>query len=208
MITALPQEDICFQLIKQLDNHFLMSEKEIEIIKSLMGEVIEKLTNNFSHNDNKYYHRGEDVYFNPYHSGQYTVFLYLYSKTVYDTGNNILADKIYYLNRMMNGCDLFYEIDLPEYFALDHPLGSVMGRAKYGNGFEFSQNCEVGNNNNIYPIIGENCYMCACSAILGNSHIGNNVTIGAYACVKDQNVPDNSTVFGESPNLIIKVKKQ
>ncbi len=108
---------------------------------------------------------------------------------------------------MMNACDLFYKVNLPWYFSLDHPLGSVMGRAIYGNEFRFVQNCEVGNNRNVYPVIGENCKMCACSAILGNCHIGNNVTIGAYACVKDQDVPDNSIVFGESPNLIIKAKR-
>lgn len=43
--------------------------------------------------------------------------------------------------------------------------------------------------------------------IIGNSHIGSNVTVGAGAIIKDQNVPDNVYVFGESPNLIIKPKK-
>jgi serine O-acetyltransferase len=43
--------------------------------------------------------------------------------------------------------------------------------------------------------------------ILGNSKIGNNVILGAGACVKDQDIPDNSMVFGSSPNLIIKKKK-
>ena len=42
------------------------------------------------------------------------------------------------------------------------------------------------------------------SSILGNSRIGNNVNIGAGAIVKNQDVPDNCTVFGQSPNLIIK----
>ena len=41
-----------------------------------------------------------------------------------------------------------------------------------------------------------------------NSHIGNNVTIGAYECVKDQDVSDNSIVLGESSNLIIKAKNE
>ncbi len=61
----------------------------------------------------------------------------------------------------MNACDLFYEVDLPEIFMLDHPLGSVMGRAKFGNYFAFSQNCTVGNNNNIFPEIGEYVTMTA-----------------------------------------------
>ena len=90
---------------------------------------------------------------------------------------------------------------------LDHPLGSVMGRGSYGDYFSFGQNCTVGNNNNIYPLIGENVKMSSGSSILGNSTIGNNVIIGAGCIIKDQNVPSDVIVFGESPNLIIKQKK-
>lgn len=38
-------------------------------------------------------------------------------------------------------------------------------------------------------------------------HIGDNVTLGAGALVKDTDIPSNSIVFGQSPNLIIKTKK-
>jgi len=105
---------------------------------------------------------------------------------------------------VMNGCDLFYEIGLPRFFHLDHPVGSVMGRAKYGEGFSFGQNCTVGNNRGIYPVLGENVRMCANSSIIGNCNIGDNVIIGANSGVKDENIPDNSLVFGYSPHLIIK----
>lgn len=107
----------------------------------------------------------------------------------------------------MNACDLYYEIALPDIFMLDHPVGSVMGRATYGNYFSFGQNCSVGNNKGIFPAIGEYVKMSANSMILGNSNIGDNVTIAAGACVKDQDIPQNSLVFGSSPNLIIKPKK-
>lgn len=118
-----------------------------------------------------------------------------------------LADKVYYLNKMLNGCDLYHQVELPKFFRLDHPVGSVMGRAVYGEGFMFAQNCTVGNNKGIYPIIGENVRMCAYSSILGNCKIGNNVILGAHAAVKDTDIPDNSIVFGQSPNLILKKQK-
>ena len=60
--------------------------------------------------------------------------------------------------------------------------------------------------NILYPIIGENVRMYANSSILGNCIIGRNVQVGAGAIVKNQDVPDNSIVFGQSPNLIIKTK--
>ena len=162
----------------------------------------------FSYTKNKYYSCDGETYFNPYQSAQYTIFLYFFSNTVsQETHNRLLADKLYYLNKIMNGCDLYHEVALPDYFTLDHPVGSVMGRAEYGEGFSFGQNCTVGNNRGIYPIIGRNVRMCANSSIIGNCHIGNNVTIGANSGVKDENVPDNCIVFGYSPNLIIKQKK-
>ena len=84
----------------------------------------------------------KNVRFNPYHSVQYMIFLYYLSHEIYvNTQNTILCDKIYYLNKIMNSVDLFYAIELPQKFGAEHPLGSVMGRAKYGDGLikEYSQ---------------------------------------------------------------------
>ena len=162
---------------------------------------------NFSKNKNKYYSKDwRRPILILYHSGQYTVFLYYFSNTVFkkDKNNRRLADKVYYLNKVMNSCDLFYEVELPEIFMLDHPVGTVIGRAKFGNYFSFTQNCTIGNNNNIFPVIGEHVTLSANSMILGNSKIGNNVILGAGTCIKDHDIPDNSLVFGSSPNLIIK----
>ena len=42
------------------------------------------------------------------------------------------------------------------------------------------------------------------SKIIGNSHVGNNVVISAMTYIKDQDVPSDVIVFGQSPNLIFK----
>jgi serine O-acetyltransferase len=92
---------------------------------------------------------------------------------------------------------------MPRIFFLDHPIGSVIGRANYGNRFSFTQNCTVGNNKGIYPTIGENVSMMSGSKILGNCLIGNDVIISANAYVKDSDIPSCSLVFAASPNLVI-----
>ena len=209
MIFEISKEEIIKGMIKQLTSFFSISANEINILNTLSEDVFQRCEYNFSKNENKYYSRNSETYFNPYRSGQYTVFLYYFSNTLFkeEKGHLQLADKIYYLNRTMNACDLFYEVELPEIFRLDHPLGTVMGRAKFGDYFAFSQTCTVGNNNNIFPVIGEHVTMSVNSMILGNSKIGNNVILGAGACVKDQDIPNNSMVFGSSPNLIIKNRK-
>lgn len=120
------------------------------------------------------------------------------------TGAVDLAAKIYYLNKIMHGCELFYEVELPDIWLCDHPLGSVIGRGKIGNYFHFSQGCTVGNNKNKYPVIGEYVTMMSNSKILGDCVIGNNVILAANSYIKDRDVPDNSMVFGQDENIVIK----
>lgn len=205
MRTSIPLSDIQDQLIRQLSSFFKLQDSEIQVIKTKWEEVMSRCEYSFSKNSNKYYSLEGEPYFNPYQSAQYTIFLYYFSNTVSrETDCRLLADKLYYLNKIMNACDLYHEVELPKFFKLDHPVGSVMGRARYGEGFSFSQNCTVGNNKGIYPVIGDNVRMCANSSIIGNCVIGNNVTIGANSGIKDEDIPDNSLVFGHSPNLIIK----
>lgn len=208
MIFSVKQAEIPVILIHQLESFFPISDEEKTCVYDQLTGVMNKVEHCFMQNPNKYYHINDETYFNPFHAGQYTIFLYYYSREVYKSGNSLLADKIYYLNKIMNSCDLFYEVELPDFFMLDHPQGTVMGRAKYSDGLSFSQYSTVGNNKGIYPVIGKNCRMCMNSAIIGNCHIGDNVTLGAGALVKDTDIPSNTLVFGQSPNLIIKTKKE
>lgn len=203
------KNDILDGLCRQLRSFYSLDGNEVGILDFLLDQVLTRCEKCFIGNPNKYYSLDGEVYFNPFHSGQYTVFLYYFSNTIFNKrkDNIRLASKVYYLNKIMNGCDLFYEVDLPEIFILDHPVGSVLGRAKFGDYFKFGQNCTVGNNRGIFPIIGDNVTMSAGSMILGKCNIGNNVILGAGACVKDQDVPANSLVFGSTPNLVIKTKK-
>jgi len=203
--------DILRQLYNQLRSHFLLSELEEESIETVFDCVLLRCEKNFQSSDNKYF-KSEwgGVKFNPYHSVQYMIFLYYLSNELYkQKKSTMLCDKVYYLNKIMNGVDLLYAIELPNEFGAEHPLGTIMGRAKYGDGFFFYQGCTVGGTrdkegNLYYPEIGNDVHMFAHSAILGRCKIGDNVQIGAGAIVKNQNIPSNSIVFGESPNLIIK----
>lgn len=209
MIYEIPKEEILENLVRQLTSYFSLSSLETQVINDLSQDVFSRCAVCFSENKNKYYSKDGVAYFNPFHSGQYSIFLYFFSNSIFreEKNNRRLADKVYYLNKIMNALDLFYEVELPEIFMLDHPVGTVIGRATYGNYFSFTQNCTIGNNRGVYPVIGEHVTVSAGAMILGNCKIGNNVILGAGACVKDDDVPDNSLVFGSSPNLIIKKRR-
>lgn len=209
MEITISRQSLLGQLYKQLSNFFEISAEEKAEIDSCLEETLQKCATNFESSSNKYFANG----FNPYHSVMYMIFLYYLSNILYKRNTCAgLCDKVYYLNKIMNGVDLFYAIDLPAHFGAEHPLGTIMGRAQYGDHFIFLQGCTVGGSrdeegNIHYPIIGNNVCMYANSMILGRCNIGNNVDIGAGAVVKNQDIPANSIVFGESPNLIIKQKK-
>lgn len=135
MITSIPLETIEQQLLRQLSSFFFLSEEDIGLIKFKMKRVISRCEYCFSHTVNKYYSYNGETFFNPYQSAQYTIFLYYFANTIsYETGNQLLADKLYYLNKIMNACDLYHEVELPDFFTLDHPVGSVMDEQDMGKG--------------------------------------------------------------------------
>jgi serine O-acetyltransferase len=141
---------------------------------------------------------------NPCHSGQYLIYLYFFSNVCSNIGEKNLADKLYYLNKIMHSVDIYHEVALPESFFFEHPVGTVLGRAKYGNKFFAMQNCTVGGNKGKYPIIGENVKLYSGAKILGNCIIGDNVSVSANTYIKDTDIPDDTIVFGTYPNLILK----
>ena len=106
----------------------------------------------------------------------------------------------------MNGIDIFYDVVLPDFFTLNHQVGTVLGRASYSDGFSFIQNCTVGENFGKWPTIGQNVCMCAGSSIIGNSIIGDNVMVGAGAKVlgnftvgSDSKIAAGAVVLGPVP---------
>lgn len=208
------------QLVKkQLSNFFPLSPEEEEIIEKTFQPVLDRLETCFTSVDNKYFHREEKVFFSPFHSGQWLIFLYYLANFISTKlaltqinkslrgGGEALADKIYYLNKILHCVDIYHQVELPSTFFLEHPVGTVLGRAKYQDGFMAYQNCTVGaSKEGIYPTLGKNFRMMSGSKILGKSNVGDNVTLAANTYVKDTDIPDNSLVFGNSPNLIIKFR--
>ncbi|WP_195407793.1 LbetaH domain-containing protein [Bacteroides congonensis] len=197
------------QVIRQLSNFWSISDDDINMIIKYENEVLNRCEYCFQRVDNKYFRLGVNLT----HSGQWLSFLYYFSNTLSHNGKTALADKFYYLNKVMHSVDIYHAVNLPDVFFLEHPVGSVFGRAEYGTNFFAMQNCTVGGNRDrktgelFYPVIGDNVKMYSGSKIIGKSKIGNNVTLAANTYVKDIEIPDGATVFGQSPNLVIKFLK-
>jgi len=205
----LSKDDLTALIIKQLDSLFIFNKNsELATLTESITVALECCDYCFTHTSNKYYRKGGEVYFNPFHSGQYSIFLYFLARAVFniEKEKSTLPDRIYYLNKCLNGLDLYYEVKMPKIFFLDHPVGSVLGRAVYGERFSFGQNCTVGNNKGLYPTLGSNVRMMSGSKILGNCLIGDNVIISANTYIKDTDIPEFSIVFGNDQGVTIKQK--
>lgn len=189
---------------KQMDSFYGVTA-DLKKYHSIASMRIEKC---FEKCANKYYFNERGLQISPYHSVQYAIYLYYLSNTIYrSNGENHTSDQLYCINKAMNCVDWYYAIDLPDVYCAEHPIGSVMGRAHYSDYFFFYQGCTVGGNKGEYPSIGTRVTMYANATIIGKSIIGDNVIVSAGTYIKDQEVPSNCIVFGQSPNLVIKYKK-
>ena len=112
----------------------------------------------------------------------------------------------------MHANDWFYAIDLPVHFHCEHPLGSVLGRASYGDHLFVYQGTTIGGNRShgelFYPTLGDNVILYANATVLGDTHIGNNVVLSSGTYLLNERIPDNCIVFGKSPDITIKKKNE
>lgn len=151
---------------------------------------------------------------NPYNSVQWCLFLYRLSRYLYVNRENdtILADVVFYLNKIMNAVNWNYKAELPIHFSCEHPLGSVLGRADYGDYLFIYQGVTVGGNRNKgkleFPTLGNNVILYTDSKVIGGSHIGNNVVVAANTYIFNIDVPDNCIVSGKTPDLLIRQKSE
>lgn len=139
--------------------------------------------------------------FNFYHHGQYAMFLLILGNSIYNSGSlTELVDVIDYVNYAVNNLFITCKMEIPEIFYLDHPIGTVIGRAKLGKYFYCPQNCTIGANrgngeNLDFPTLGDHVIMCANSSLFGKTVIGNNVVIASNTSIVNKTIPSNCLVF-------------
>ena len=200
-------------LAKQLDSHF---DEELNLyskdnLRKWIPIALRQMEENYQMSSSKRMYN-EEMIFNPLFSVTWMIFLYRMSRIAFLEGDISTADCLYYLNKIMHSNDWFYQVDLPIHFLAEHPLGSVLGKAKYGDYLFVYQGTTIGGNRRdgvlSYPIMGNNVVLYANSTVLGNTVLGNNVIISANSYLINETIPDNSIVFGCTPNLVIKTKSE
>lgn len=129
-------------------------------------------------------------------SGQYAIFLYFLSNSIWkNSGNNDAATRLFLLNKALNGIDLFYEIEMPRYFAIAHTSGMVFSKGAYGEYCAFHQGCTVGRTGEGHPTLERGVIMFPGSMIAGKCLVRENTVIAAGTILINTDTPGNCYVF-------------
>ncbi len=191
--------------------HNLFPDRSEYVKKELMNSFelsLKRLEFCFSKVKNKYFFVDGEVNFNHLHGDQYSMFLYFFSNTLYN--NNIyitLCEKLFLLNKMLFGVDVFYEIKLPNIFLFVHPLGTVIGRGEFNDYLVVYQGCSIGANKDVYPILGKYVTLHPHASILGDCKIGNNCELASNSLIIDKELDAENIYFGNPKNSYKKKKK-
>lgn len=135
-------------------------------------------------------------YFDYLHSSQYCTFLYFLAREVWlSTQSETTCNKLFFLNKALNGIDLFYQIELPDVFFIGHSAGIVLAKANYASHMVFYQNCTVGKNHGRSPNFEPGVILYPHAAVIGGCHLGRRAVVAQGASLIDADAPAETIVF-------------
>jgi serine O-acetyltransferase len=141
-----------------------------------------------------------ETQFSHLHSDQYSMFLYFLSNSLWDISQNKpLCDKLIVLNKSLNGMFYSYKGKLPDIFLFQHPVGSVIGNAKYSDYLVVFQNVtintECDENGSPAPSLGRGVFLAVGAKVLGNKSVGDRSSISVNTVIYNRDVPADSIAF-------------
>lgn len=167
----------------------------------LFYKALQRVENCFLNINQKYYKEGDHTVFDHLNGDHMASLIYYYANTIWsETGETDLPTRLFYINKIMHGLDLFYSVKMPDIFKLVHPVGTVLGNAHYSDYFVAYQNCTVGTDETIYPTFGTGTILYSGSSVIGNCKLGDDVILAARAMIVNLDISDSTVVTGTFPN--------
>lgn len=200
MRLSVPLEELVRIVSNQLS--FVSPNQDIEHVTRAVDLALQRVEHCFSYIALRSYSCSSGPYFNHLHGDQSAAFLYFASHVAWRTLENVeLASALFLVNKMRNSIVVMYDTELPAIFLLNHTVGTVLGKATYGNFFVAYQNVTVGTDRGIQPTIGERVVLYSGSSVLGSSELGNHATVATNSVVLRTNIPDWCIASGTYPNI-------
>lgn len=206
MNTSLNKVELAAYVSAQLGHFFPDGNLHEKALSVILPNTLKRLDYCFSHINRKYYQEVDAnaqtvTCFNHLNSDHYASFLYLLSNEAWLSNEIPLAEKLFYLNKSLNGLDCFYSVELPRIFMFVHPVGTVLGNANYQDYLVVYQNVTVGSTTDgEYPSFGRGCILYSKSSVIGNCKLGEDVVIGANSSLINYDVGNHQSVVGQYPD--------
>lgn len=186
--------------VSRLLTSHLPDDRAPPLARRTVARSLERLEHCHSRIHRKYFEDEHGARFDHLNSDHMAAFLWFLGNTAWkESGAEDLATRLFYLNKIMHGLDLFYSVPMPDIFILVHPVGTVLGKANFKDYLVVYQNCTVGADTDIYPRFGEGVILYSGSSVLGDCEVGDNVVFAANTLVIDTPVPSNTMVVGQHP---------
>ena len=129
------------------------------------------------------------------HADEYCSFLVFLASQAHLQGFELLAETAYLVNRRLHAFECFYTRSMPDVFHLEHPVGSVLGQAIFGEYLVVYQGVSVGGDMKLrYPDVGEGVALFANSSLIGAAVIGDNCAVGAGVQLYGSSVPSSTAI--------------
>jgi len=185
------REHLLGYLLRQLQNFFPDGHDPRDTIDARLDAALDRLAHCI-----RAVRMWREDEFDPLHSSQYAIFLYYLAHTLHRSGaDRALCNKLFFLNKALNGIDLFYEIDMPPVFFVGHSVGIVLAKATYGTHLVLYQNCTVGKNHGVAPVLGDGVVLYPHSAVIGACQVGDGSVIAQGVSVIGRDTPGACLVF-------------
>jgi serine O-acetyltransferase len=183
---SLSRNDLALYIRTQFENLF-PDGTDLGDLPKLVDLALGRVEHCFSRVRLKGFFADAEARFSHRHCDQYAIFLYYLANSAFrEKPGHPIADKAYALNKTLHALDAFYEVELPDVFAVQHPVGTVLGRATYSDYFICYHNCTVGANlDNDYPSFGRGIVMYGGSRVIGKTSVGDNSFVSTGAIVID-----------------------
>lgn len=200
LFLSIPEHELERYILRLVEHHLPDGYIPNSLSKSF-NLALERLEFCFSNIHKKYYCQHNLINFDHLNTDHMATLLYFLGNTIWkETGDTQFPTRLFYLNKILHGLDLFYSIKMPDIFLLVHPVGTVLGNAHYENYFVAYQNCTVGALTDSYPIFNPQTILYSGCTVLGSCRLGENVMLAANSMLINVDIPSNSLVTGQYPS--------
>ena len=202
-------DELCQYTLTLLVN-FFPDNRKINDIDRVIKRALEMLY--YCISKNKIFRKklSDDVFFDYLHSDQFLIFLYMCSRVAAEINADYeLATKFYYLNKIRHGFDCYFQTVLPEVFYVAHGVGTVLGKATYGNYLYVCKGVTVGaSRGGDYPVLGNYVSLGSECTVLGSSHLHDRSTVGAGTTIFNVNLESNCAIIRSKNGQILKLHQE